>query len=153
MLFCSGRPQGYIYTERTYLNFTLRFDYRYKPDEVMEDDNDFYGNSGYMLFITKHQVWPKSIEIQGQNLTILSVIPIDSNATYTVDDEARKRALKPVGQWNSVEIISKDGQIKSFLHGTLISTVSQHEFKQAGHIGFQSEGAEIYWRNIRIKEE
>lgn len=153
MIVCSGKPQGYIYTDKTYLNFTLRFEYRYKPYEGMEDDDDFYGNSGYMLFITNHQVWPKSIEIQGQNSSVLSVIPIDSHATYTVDDEARKRALKPVSQWNSVEIVSKEGQIKSFLNGTLISTVSQHEFKQAGHIGFQSEGAEIYWRNIRIKEE
>jgi 3-keto-disaccharide hydrolase len=56
-------------------------------------------------------------------------------------------------EWNSVEIAARDGQVKSSLNGTLISTISEHEFTEAGFIGFQSEGAEIHWRNIRIKAE
>ena len=106
-----------------------------------------------MLFITENLVWPKSIEIQGANSNVLTIIPMDTKATYTVDDEARKRAIKPVGQWNSVEIVSQDGQVRSYLNGTLISIISEHEFKEPGYIGFQSEGAKIYWRNIRIKDE
>jgi len=152
-IFSSGRPLGYMYTEKKYLNFTLRFDYRYLPNEGMERDDDFYGNSGYLLFITKNEVWPKSLEIQGSNSLVLSVIPVDSKAKFTVDDEARKRAIHPVGQWNSVEIVSKDGQVGSSLNGTLISIVSEHEFREPGYIGFQSEGAKIYWRNIRMREE
>ena len=152
-IVCSGKPQGYMYTGKSYLNFTLRLEYRYQRQEGMESDEDFYGNSGYLLFIRKHQVWPKMIEIQGRNSAVLSVIAGDSKATYTVDDEARKRALKPVGQWNAVEIVSKDGQIRSSLNGTLLSIISEHEFKEPGQIGFQSEGAEIHWRNIRIRDE
>jgi hypothetical protein len=93
------------------------------------------------------------IEIQGQNSNVLFAFGVDAKVKATDDAEARKRALKPVGQWNSVEIVSKDGQVNSYLNGTLISTVTEHEFKEPGYIGFQSEGAEIYWRSIRIKEE
>jgi hypothetical protein len=43
--------------------------------------------------------------------------------------------------------------VRSYLNGTLVSTITEHEFKAPGHIGFQSEGGELHWRNIRIKEE
>ena len=153
IVYCSGRPHGYMYFDKKYLNFTLRLDFRFKPYPDTENDDTFYGNSGYLLFITKHQVWPKMIEIQGQNSNVLFAFGVDAKVKATDDAEARKRALKPVGQWNSVEIVSKDGQVNSYLNGTLISTVTEHEFKEPGYIGFQSEGAEIYWRSIRIKEE
>lgn len=153
IIYCSGKPHGYMYTDKKYLNFTLRLEYRFDRYPDTESDDTFYGNSGYLLFITKHAVWPKMIEIQGQNYNVLSVIPVDSKAKFQVDDEARRRSLKPVGQWNSVEIVSKDGQVRSYLNGTLVSVISEHEFKEPGYIGFQSEGAQIYWRNVRIREE
>jgi len=149
----NGKPHGYMYTDKKYLNFTLKLEYRFTPYPGMESDSEFYGNSGYLIFITKNQVWPKMIEIQGANNDVLDVLPIDCKAKFTVDADARKRAIHPVGQWNSVEISSKDGQVKSYLNGTLVSTVTEHEFTEPGYIGFQSEGADIYWRNIRIKEE
>ena len=153
MVLCSGKPQGYMYTQKKYLNFTLRLDYRYVPYPGLQDDDNFYGNSGYLLFITENQVWPKMIEIQGANSSVLSIISDSGiHSTYTVDADARKRALKPVGQWNAVEIVSKNQQVRSYLNGLLISTITQHD-GEAGYIGFQSEGAAIYWRNIRLKEE
>jgi cytochrome c2 len=147
----SGRPYGYMYTEKQYLNFTLRLEYRFTPIPDIENDSEFPGNSGYLLFIKEHQVWPKYIEIQGGNSGVLSVISTGGKAVFTVDNDARRRALRPVGEWNSIEILSANGQIKSSLNGTLISTISEHEYT-GGHIGFQSEGSEIAWRNIRIKE-
>jgi cytochrome c2 len=150
-VIASGRPYGYMYTEKQYLNFTLRLDYRFTPIPGIENDSDFPGNSGYLLFIKEHQVWPKYIEIQGGNSGVLSVISTGGKAVFTVDNDARRRVLRPVGEWNSVEIVSANGQIKSSLNGTLISTISEHEYT-GGHIGFQSEGSEIAWRNIRIKE-
>jgi hypothetical protein len=67
--------------------------------------------------------------------------------------DARARAFRPIGQWNSVEIVAKDGQIKSYHNGELLSHVTEHEFTEAGYIGFQSEGVPLRWRNIRIKPE
>lgn len=152
-LVCAGKPAGYAYTEKTYKNFVLRFDYRFKRPDGLEDEEKFRGNSGYLLFVKDHKVWPKSIEVQGYNLNVLSIIMINSKGKHTQDKEARLKARKPVGEWNAVEIAARDGQVKSSLNGTLISTITEHEFTEAGHIAFQSEGAEIHWRNIRIKAE
>ena len=153
VLCCTGKPPGYWYTVKNYKDFTLRFDYRYKRPDDLVDDSKFRGNSGYLLFIEKHGIWPRSCEIQGHNKSVLRLIGIKGwNGKAEVDNEARKRALKPVGQWNAIEIVSKDGVITSSLNGVRISVVTAQEEVKSGPIGFQSEGAEIHWRNIRIKE-
>ena len=152
MVVCSGTPIGFMYPIKKYLNFTLRLEYRFPPYEGMESSDEFYGNSGYLLFMKELLVFPEMIEIQGMNLELLDVRGPKS-AIFTVDTEARKRAVRPVGEWNTVEIVSKDGQVHSYVNGTLVSVVTHHEFKEPGYLGFQSEGAKIYWRNISIKDE
>lgn len=151
----SGKIQGYWYTDDMYLNFTLRFDYRQVPPPDWEhvDDDEYDGNTGYLLFIRDHRVWPKGIEIQGRHMDLLSAFGIDSVIKSTTDAAARTRARKPVGEWQGVEIVSRNGQVKCYLNETLISTVTEHEFTAPGHIGFQSEGSEVHWRDIRIKTE
>ena len=151
-IVCSGSPIGYMYPPKKYLNFTLRLEYRFEPYPGLENNDQFYGNSGYLLFMKEHRVFPEMIEVQGMNLELLDIRGPKS-VVFTVDTEARKRAVKPIGQWNAVEIVAKDGQVHSYVNGALVSVVTHHEFKEPGYIGFQSEGAKIYWRNIRIKEE
>jgi mono/diheme cytochrome c family protein len=152
MVVCSGTPIGYMYPSKKYLNFTLRLEYRFEPYPGMESDDQYFGNSGYLIFMQEHRVFPDMIEVQGMNLEILDIRASKKSTVYTVDTEARKRAVHPVGQWNSVEIVSKNGQVWNYLNGILVSHVSHHEY-ESGYIGLQSEGAKIYWRNIRIKEE
>ena len=154
VLVCNGKVHGYWYTEQKYLNFTLRFDYRYVPPPGWDGDEAiFSGQSGYHLFVTQHDVWPRAIEIQGRNYDVLSVIAVNSKMKSTDDVEARRRARKPLGAWNSVEIVSKNGEIRSSLNGVLLSVVSEHEFTVPGHIAFESQGTEIHWRNIRLRSE
>jgi mono/diheme cytochrome c family protein len=154
-IVCTGKIQGYMYTEKKYLNFTLRFDYRFQPPADWEagDDVVFYGNSGYFLFINDHQVFPKGLQVEGYHRLPLILFPMDTKAKSIERVENRKMALKPLGEWNSVEIVSKDGQVNSSLNGVLLSTITEHEFRQPGAIGFEAEGSEIHWRNIRIKPE
>jgi hypothetical protein len=152
-IVCTGELPGYWYTQEKYKDFTLRFDFKFRRPDDLKDDASFDGNSGTFLFITEHRIWPRSIQVQGQNKTLLSIIPMDSKAKWTEDKDARIKARKRVGEWNSVEIVSKNGQIRSSLNGVPISTVTEHEFKAPGFIGFQSETKEIHWRNIRIRPE
>ena len=67
--------------------------------------------------------------------------------------DARKKALKPVGEWSSYEVVVKEGTVTVTVNGAKITTVESHEWTEAGYIGFQSEGAEIHWKNIRIKAQ
>ena len=154
LLICSGKPNGYWYTEKSYKNFILRFDYRYKRPDARDDEQKFLGNSGYLIYIQGDpKVWPRAIEVQGMNRDILKTFAISPFPAIKAkdDNEARLKARKPVGEWNSVEIISKDGALTSSLNGVKIAESEPAEFKE-GPIGFQSEGAEIHWRRVRIKE-
>jgi hypothetical protein len=148
-----GRPHGYMYPLKKFWNFTLRLEYRYDAYKGMETDDDLFSNTGYLLFITKHDVWPSTLEIQGKTDFEMAINPMDGKATSTFDDAARARARKPAGQWNSVEIVSKDGEVWNYLNGTLISHVTSHSWKEPGYIGFQAESGDVHFRNIRIKAE
>lgn len=151
---CSGKPAGYFATSQSYRNYSLRFDFKYPRPEGLEDDNKFEGNSGYLVHITgDHKIWPKSIEVQGQNKTAGTIFAISGAKAVKAKDDAtaRKKALKPVGEWNSIEIISKDGALTAILNGTKVCESEAGDVTE-GPIGFQSEGAEIHFRNLRIKE-
>ena len=152
LLICSGKTHGYWYSQNTYLEFTLRFDYRF--DVEWPDDEDlFVGNSGTILFVTDHVVWPKGIEIDGAHRTNLQVNGLATRVRATEDDAARQRARRPIGEWQSVEIVARHGEIQSSLNGVHVSTVHEHEFTMPGSIAFQSQGVPIQWRNVRIKPE
>jgi hypothetical protein len=151
VLKISGRPSGYVYTEDRYLDFTLRLDMRYLPYEGMESDSDYYGNAGILLFVQEHRVWPKTVEVQGYFPQALSILPIDTPVSFETDERARRIAMRPIGEWNSIEIDSAQGRVRVSLNGELVTTVTEHEFEEPGHIGFQSEGGEVELRNIRIR--
>ena len=72
---------------------------------------------------------------------------VSTKGIVKVLSEARRQAYRLVGQWNSVEIVSKDGQVKSCLNGLLLSRVTEREFKEAGYLAFQSGGAGLHWRS------
>jgi hypothetical protein len=152
---CTGKIQGYMYTEKKYLNFTLRLDYRFVPpsDWDSEDGVVYYGNSGYLLFLNDHRVWPKGVQIEGYYNRPLMPITMDTTIKYTSEPGAMEKSIRPLGEWNSIEIVSKDGKVLAYQNGLLLHTVTEHEFKQPGAIGFESEGSMIEWRNIRIKAE
>ncbi len=80
---------------------------------------------------------------------------------------AKRGFLKPVGEWNSEEVVVQGDNVKITLNGTVIL---EGNFKEAskdgtldgkdhpglkrnrGHIGFLGHGSELQFRNIRIKD-
>ena len=144
-----------MYTERTYLNFTLRLDYRFEPppDWDVSEGVSYYGNSGYFIFINDHRIWPKGIQIEGYHRQPLVPFPMDTNLNFTEEPGAAQKAMRPLGAWNSVEIVARNGRVTSSLNGIVLNTITEHEFTQGGSIGLESEGSEIHWRNVRIRAE
>ncbi len=152
----SGREHGFMYTTGKYKDFTLRLDYlAEKPADWDADDVYYYANTGYHLFLLDENlfVWPKSLTLAGEQRDLLKPIPLGGSKmrASTWDNEARLRVVRPLGEWNTVEIVSSDANIKAYLNDTLISTVTQHEFTQPGYIGLQMQGFASRWRNIRIR--
>jgi hypothetical protein len=156
VLICSGRPSGYIYTSKSYGNYTLQFEFAFAKPEGLENDSEFRGNSGCLIHAAEKNalgVWPRSIEVQGANRSLGLILPIPRNlkCTHTFDGEASAKSRKPVGEFNKVEIEVRGGDMTIKLNGTPVSTVGECELTE-GPIGFQSEGAETHWKNIRIRE-
>jgi hypothetical protein len=163
VIVVSGRPNGYFYTDKSYKNYVLRFDWQYKRPSNLTDDSKFNGNSGALIHIqTPHRVWPECVEVQGLNKDHGHIFAIGnqkgdkhpSQFKSDVDNKTRqaaqKKAIKKVGEWNTTEITCKDGSISSKINGVAIDSGKGNLME--GQIGFQSEGAEIHFRNIMIKE-
>jgi hypothetical protein len=157
VLICSGKPSGYIYTPESYSSYTLQFDFAFKRPEGLEKDSAFRGNSGCLIHIAEANalgVWPRSVEVQGMNRQLGLILPIPRSlkCTRTFDAEASEKARKPIGEFNTIEIDVNGGDMVIKLNGTVVSTVGDCELTE-GPIGFQSEGVETHWRNIRIRED
>jgi hypothetical protein len=156
VLICTGKPSGYMYTPKSYSNYTLQFELAFKKPDGLENDSDFRGNSGCLIHVGEKNalgVWPRSVEVQGMNRQLGLILPIPRNlkCTRTFDKAASEKARKPVGEFNKVEIEVTGGDMVIKLNGVTVSTVGDCELTE-GPIGFQSEGVETHWRNIRIRE-
>jgi hypothetical protein len=155
VIVCTGKPNGYFYTEKPYKNYVIRYDWRYKRPDNLTDEEKFTGNSGLLVHIQgEPKVWPKCIEVQGMNRDhgkLLTVSGAKAVGELKFDAAELKKVRKPVGEWNTTEVVcGKDGEISCKVNGAPISS-GKSELTE-GQIGFQSEGAEIHFRNIKIKE-
>ncbi len=137
-----GKPNGYFYTDKSYKNYVLRFDWKFIKD----------GNSGLLVHIQGHgKSWPKSLEVQGLQRDHASIIPIGIKASHKTDREAQKKAIK-FGDWNTTEVSVKNGDIVAKINGIQVTTakILSGDVKE-GPFGFQSEGTELHFKNIKIK--
>lgn len=152
VIVCSGEPQGYLATEKSYRTYVLRFDWRYRRPENLQKDGDFDGNSGLLIQIAEHKVWPKCIEVQLMNKDAGNIFALlGGKATAKKDSAAQARAIKPVGEWNREEVTVTAEKISCRINGELICEATDYDPKE-GPIGWQSEGREIHFRNILIRE-
>ena len=62
---------------------------------------------------------------------------------------AAKDVEKPVGQWNRIEALCREGDVTYFLNGVKVMEGRNGTYK-AGKLLFQSEGAEIFFRRIEL---
>ena len=56
---------------------------------------------------------------------------------------------KPVGEWNTLKCVVKDGEISNYLNGKLVNSAVNVKPRK-GRIQIQSEGADILFRKIDI---
>jgi 3-keto-disaccharide hydrolase len=152
MIVVSGQPFGYFYTDKSFKDYVLKFDWRYQRPADLTNDEKFKGNSGLLVHIQPpNKVWPKCVEVQGMNLQHGRLLGV-SGAKVSANKfkpQALKEARKPVGEWNTTEVTIKNGTIDVKVNGTEVAS-GKMELPE-GPLGFQSEGAELHFKNIKIK--
>jgi hypothetical protein len=153
VIHCTGKPNGYFYSDKSFKNYTIRYDWRY-PKEQPEKTTL---NSGLLVHITgENKVWPYCIEAQGAyanhgQIYFVSFPKDAPKGTAKQDAEARKKALKPKEEWHTTEVTCKaDGTVTVKINGIEVAE-GKSDLKE-GPIGFQSEGAAIEFKNIFLKE-
>ena len=158
VLETTGRVHGMIYLPKKYKDFILRFEQRL-PVEWDDIDDLIQDQTGILIFLGSTggpvRAWGDNmIEIEGKYHELLRVSGLGTvRINATLDRDARRLAIKPVNQWQRIEIVSQGGTLKNYLNGTLVSTAELLDDLDPGYIGLQSQGGPVEWRNIRLKEE
>jgi len=154
MIVCSGIPTGVMRTERMYENYVLELEWRHMKKR---------GNAG--LFIHSDPVtalgkpFTRSIEIQIMDGNAGDMFSIHGATMRTDKPHPRgwmrslpsEDRMKPTGQWNHYRIESRNGTATLAVNGKVV-TRGYDLNPRKGYICLESEGSEIHFRNIRIKE-
>ncbi len=152
-ILCTGKPKCYLHTKTPYGDGTLRFDYKFEPDPKITDLAKLAAhNTGVLLFIQQpHAVWPKSIEVQGKHSEMGQLRPNGGAVAVEYQDhpEVRESARKPVGEWTSIEIVTKAGAITASINGQVVAVGQPGELTR-GLIGLQAEGHRLRYRHLRF---
>jgi Domain of Unknown Function (DUF1080) len=148
----TGKPLGYFATKQEYKDYVLTFEFKYDRPEGLKSDADFRGNSGVLLQITKpHKVWPSCVQVQLAQADPGAIFAMnDSKCEAGSDPLAQKGAIKPVGEWNKLQVTCQAGAIVAVLNGVEVAKGEKAD-PDHGAIGWQSEGKPIRFREIRIK--
>lgn len=148
----TGRPDGYFATKESYKNYVLTFEWMYERPSDLESDAKFKGKSGLLLHLTPpHKVWPRCVEAQLQNHDAGHLFAImGAKFQGSKDAAAQEKAIRPVGRWNLEEVTCRDGKIRCKINGIEVSS-GTGATPDHGQIGWQSEGAPIRFRDLKIK--
>lgn len=163
LIFDTGKDLGYIMTNKSYGNFHFVLEFRWgekrwPPREKAKRD------SGICYNIPEDEtdkIWPTSVECQIQEgdvgdfwLLGYTTIQVDKKQNPPLLHsriEKKKDGEKPTGEWNTVEVISFNGKCIHLVNGILVN-YGENSSLIGGKILLQSEYAELYYRNIRIRE-
>lgn len=168
ILVCSGQPIGVMRTERQYENFVLHVEWMHTEPG---------GNSGMFLWSGPRNnpgsPFPDGVEVQmlelewpelhkqngvtppvayvhGELFGVgkVKTVPDNPRGTRSMSIENR---CKGKGEWNTYDVVAVDGVVKLSVNGKFVNGISRTSQKK-GYICMESEGAKIYFRNIRIME-
>ncbi len=154
-LRCTCQPNGYFYRNETFKNFVLKLEFRFErpPSLAPGMDDTFQGNSGYFVYLTPpHGIWPTCLEVQGSYPETGDIFSLPDLGPGNDAPDLGELALarRPVGDWNQLTIHSAEGALSVELNGHVVNSSTPGPLTE-GLIAFESEGAEIHWRNVLVQ--
>jgi hypothetical protein len=160
----TGKEFGYFATAVPYAYYHLSFDVRWGEQKWPPRDKPTTPrDSGVLVHVFgDDKVWPNSFECQIQENDFGDIFHIGGFSSV-VDGKrqngrvVRKKANeKPHGQWNTVEVVCRGDAVTNIVNGMVEAEATSLTRRRDGEggalnfgrIAFQSEGAEVYYRNI-----
>lgn len=164
----SVKEGGDIVTDEEFENFDLKLEWKISAN----------GNSGIIFNIKEDAEKYKETYKTGPEIQVLDndghpdgkIIKHRAGDLYDLI-KSSSEPVKPVGEWNAVEIISNKGKLQIFLNGTNVVTttmwddnwkqlIANSKFKdmpdfgtfKKGKIALQDHGNAVWYRNIKIKK-
>jgi hypothetical protein len=154
VLYTSGEGGGCLLTEDQYGDFELRLEYKVPAK----------GNSGVALRAPREG----DPAYAGMEIQILDdqghegLRPTQYTGSIYDVVAPSKQVTKPAGEWNKMRIIAKGRRVAVELNGTTIVDADLDEHKDRadkhpgllrdkGHVGFQSHGSRVEFRNVYVK--
>lgn len=156
-IYIKGEPLGYMYTQKKYSNYSLELEYRW---------DGAASNSGIFVLIEEPKnPFPKGIECQlmhgkagdfvllGGSDMVEYELPegVDERPKFPVIAKKADSSEKPAGEWNKVRIEVRNGEVEVYVNDTFQNKGNSPA--KSGHIGLQSEGGGIYFRNLKLVEK
>ena len=168
----SGTEYGYFITQQEYENYYLRVEFKW-GEATHAPRKDKARDSGILYHVVgPNMVWPKSIEFQMIEGGTGDVILV-GGATLTRQGQTRDKGRfdrlgkgpwkdeagyrdpageveKPRGEWNVLELLADGATVKYWVNGKLVNE-GTGAAPTRGKILFQSEGAELFFRNLELR--
>jgi len=162
---------GDLTTDQEFTNYHLKLDWKISEK----------GNSGVIFYVHEdpkfNNSWNTGMEMQVLDNGTPTRPGHPDGKLYThragdlYDLLASKEAVKPVGEWNTAEIVANHGKLDFYMNGqhTLSTTMWNENWKQmiaiskfkdmpgfgtfkSGKICLQDHGNQVWFRNIKIQK-
>ncbi len=148
---CTGKPNGCARTVENYRDYKVTVEWRFVKVAPHAD------NTGVMVHMQEPDaVWPATIECQGMHDN-QGDFWMQGGATckdHTTKETRRVKMTepsneKPVGEWNTFVVECSGSTVNIFNNGKLMNTATDCSVT-SGHIGLQSEGADMEVRKVSL---
>jgi hypothetical protein len=158
LLHIKGKYFGYLSTEKTYSNYYLSVIFKWGNDKYPPREKD-KRDSGILYHFSKKEpdkVWPTSVECQVQEtdcgdfwlVGTSGDSPNKAETAWGMKHIIRSENYeKPNGELNVIEIICNGNQAEHYVNGHLVNVATNLSVSE-GRILLQSEGAEIYYKDV-----
>jgi len=155
VIHISGEEFGGLITDDEFENYRLTLEFKWGEKKWPPRQNAVRDSGILVHCVGPDKVWSKSIECQIQEHDCGDFWMVDGT-TLEIDGKVetrfkkkKKDAERPTGQWNQVEMICDGDKIVNIINGVVVHEGSKASVTK-GKILIQSEGAEVFYRNIKL---
>lgn len=151
----SGEFFGCLTTNEEYENYRLKLDFKWGTKKWPPREKVVRDSGILMHVVGPDKVWPKSIECQiqehdtGDFYMVGGTTIVADGVTEKSYKKKSKETENPTGEWNTVEVICDGDTITHIVNGVVVNKGTNASVSK-GKIVLQSEGAEIFFRNVEL---